>query len=150
MTLTNKRSVGTRSLTKSFGWEGADAFTQHDVQELMRVLFDSLEQEFRDTVNHTLMRELYQVGGDTSNPLAPCLAPTQTTPLTPPVAPGRVEGLHQVPLVRLRELANGQVRGRLPRNPGECPLPPASLRARTSGDALTGCPRLRSPLAPTR
>ena len=35
----------TTGLTTSFGWTGRDAFTQHDVQELARVLFDALERE---------------------------------------------------------------------------------------------------------
>lgn len=35
--------VGTMELTKSFGWDSNDAFTQHDVQELNRVLMDRLE-----------------------------------------------------------------------------------------------------------
>jgi len=34
--------VGTASLTTAFGWEGEDAFLQHDVQELCRVLFEAL------------------------------------------------------------------------------------------------------------
>lgn len=35
--------VGTMELTKSFGWDSLDAFTQHDVQELNRILMDKLE-----------------------------------------------------------------------------------------------------------
>lgn len=42
-------AVETTDLTKSFGWERADAFRQHDVQELLRVLFDALEQEWKNT-----------------------------------------------------------------------------------------------------
>ena len=34
----------TKGLTASFGWTGADAFTQHDVQELTVQLFDALER----------------------------------------------------------------------------------------------------------
>ena len=32
------RPVGTKKLTKSFGWESLDSFMQHDVQELCRVV----------------------------------------------------------------------------------------------------------------
>ena len=43
------KSVGTKSLTKSFGWDALDAFTQHDVQELDRVLCDNLEEKMKGT-----------------------------------------------------------------------------------------------------
>lgn len=41
--------VGTLELTKSFGWDSSDAFTQHDVQELNRVLMDKLETAMKGT-----------------------------------------------------------------------------------------------------
>lgn len=41
--------VGTMELTKSFGWDSSDAFTQHDVQELNRVLMDRLESAMKGT-----------------------------------------------------------------------------------------------------
>ena len=37
-------SVSTRALTASFGWSQADAFRQHDAQELCRVLFEALSK----------------------------------------------------------------------------------------------------------
>lgn len=40
---TSADPVVTNDLTNSFGWESSDAFTQHDVQELNRVLMDRLE-----------------------------------------------------------------------------------------------------------
>mmetsp|Transcript_33094 Transcript_33094/g.53664 ORF Transcript_33094/g.53664 Transcript_33094/m.53664 type:complete len:668 (+) Transcript_33094:182-2185(+) len=46
---TNTASVGTRELTKSFGWDTYDSFTQHDVQELNRVLCDNLEEKMKGT-----------------------------------------------------------------------------------------------------
>ncbi|KAK1947352.1 Ubiquitin carboxyl-terminal hydrolase 47 [Phytophthora citrophthora] len=58
--LTSKDSISTKALTKSFGWTGADVFQQHDVQELCRVLLDALEKSFKDTVNETLVNDLYQ------------------------------------------------------------------------------------------
>eukprot|EP00049_Salpingoeca_infusionum_P026790 m.27923 g.27923 ORF g.27923 m.27923 type:complete len:1216 (-) comp8999_c0_seq1:3944-7591(-) len=54
------RAVSTTALTKSFGWSGADAFQQHDVQELMRVLFDALEAEWADTTQAHLIQDLFQ------------------------------------------------------------------------------------------
>lgn len=62
-----------QDLTKSFGWEDADAFTQHDVQvcianvvvvnivqELCRVLFDALEKNFKGTEQANIVNDLYQ------------------------------------------------------------------------------------------
>lgn len=40
-------SVSTKSLTQSFGWTNLDAFTQHDVQELNRILSDKLEEKMK-------------------------------------------------------------------------------------------------------
>lgn len=39
--------VGTKKLTKSFGWDTVDSFLQHDVQELCRVLLDNLESKMK-------------------------------------------------------------------------------------------------------
>lgn len=58
--LCDVQAVKTKDLTKSFGWEDADAFTQHDVQELCRVLFDALEKNFQGTKQANLVNELYQ------------------------------------------------------------------------------------------
>jgi hypothetical protein len=33
------KPVGTKKLTKSFGWETLDSFMQHDVQEFLRVVY---------------------------------------------------------------------------------------------------------------
>lgn len=33
------KPVGTKKLTKSFGWETLDSFMQHDVQEFLRVRY---------------------------------------------------------------------------------------------------------------
>lgn len=43
------RPVGTKKLTKSFGWETMDSFMQHDVQEFLRVLLDKLENKMKAT-----------------------------------------------------------------------------------------------------
>ncbi|XP_070580003.1 ubiquitin carboxyl-terminal hydrolase 7-like [Ptychodera flava] len=43
------KAVGTKKLTKSFGWETLDSFMQHDVQELCRVLLDNMESKMKAT-----------------------------------------------------------------------------------------------------
>jgi|TARA_B110000196_G_C20730355_1_gene468338 uncharacterized UBP type Zn finger protein len=40
--LSTRHALTTRALTASFGWSQADAFRQHDAQELCRVLFEAL------------------------------------------------------------------------------------------------------------
>ena len=56
----HKKSIQTHDLTKSFGWNSDDAFQQHDVQELCRVMFDALEKTFKGTQQKNLINELYQ------------------------------------------------------------------------------------------
>lgn len=43
----SRTSVSTKDLTKSFGWSTYDAFLQHDVQELNRVLCEKLEEKMK-------------------------------------------------------------------------------------------------------
>ncbi len=43
----SKTPVSTKDLTKSFGWGTMDAFMQHDVQELNRVLCEKLEEKMK-------------------------------------------------------------------------------------------------------
>ncbi len=59
LSLSRQRAVETVSLTKSFGWEGNEVFQQQDVQELMRVLFDALEESFRSTDTENILDEIY-------------------------------------------------------------------------------------------
>ena len=40
--------VPTTDITTSFGWEASESYTQHDVQELLRVMLEALETEFAD------------------------------------------------------------------------------------------------------
>lgn len=42
-----EHSASTKNLTQSFGWTTMDAFTQHDVQELNRILSDKLEEKMK-------------------------------------------------------------------------------------------------------
>ena len=55
-------SVNTKNLTQSFGWTTMDAFTQHDVQELNRILSDKLEDKMKVESNSLqlhVVRRLY-------------------------------------------------------------------------------------------
>ena len=54
------RAVDTRQLTRSFGWDASDSFTQHDVQELLRVLFDALEDELKHTSQAGALERIYR------------------------------------------------------------------------------------------
>lgn len=51
--------VSTLELTKSFGWDSSDAFTQHDVQELNRILMDTLELAMRHSVVDNKLSSLF-------------------------------------------------------------------------------------------
>lgn len=55
-----KPAVGTTELTTSFGWDSSEAWQQHDVQELCRVMFDALEQKFKDTDQADLISRYYE------------------------------------------------------------------------------------------
>ncbi|KAK4440537.1 Ubiquitin carboxyl-terminal hydrolase 12 [Sesamum alatum] len=56
----NENSVGTKDLTRSFGWETCDAFLQHDVQELNRVLCENLEEKMKGTVVEGAIQDLFE------------------------------------------------------------------------------------------
>ncbi|RDW36722.1 hypothetical protein B0I73DRAFT_136668 [Yarrowia lipolytica] len=56
---TSDEPVSTLELTRAFGWDSADAFTQHDVQELERVLMDSLEGSMKGTKVDGALSELF-------------------------------------------------------------------------------------------
>ncbi|KXJ26613.1 Ubiquitin carboxyl-terminal hydrolase 7 [Exaiptasia diaphana] len=54
------KAVGTKKLTKSFGWETLDSFMQHDVQELCRVLLDNMESKMKGTCVEGIIPELLE------------------------------------------------------------------------------------------
>ena len=54
------KAVGTKKLTKSFGWETLDSFMQHDVQELNRVLLDNFENKMKGTIVESYIPELFE------------------------------------------------------------------------------------------
>lgn len=55
-----KSSLETKDLTTSFGWDSNEAYDQHDVQELCRVMFDALERFWRKSSNSTTIQDLYE------------------------------------------------------------------------------------------
>lgn len=57
--LNTSDGVDTRKLTKSFGWDSGDAFTQHDVQELNRVLMDNLEGKMKGTSVDGMLSKIF-------------------------------------------------------------------------------------------
>ncbi|XP_065359393.1 ubiquitin carboxyl-terminal hydrolase 47 isoform X2 [Calliphora vicina] len=55
-----KSAVETTDLTRSFGWNSSEAWQQHDIQELCRVMFDALEHKFKNTKQANLISNLYE------------------------------------------------------------------------------------------
>ncbi|KAH7701979.1 ubiquitin carboxyl-terminal hydrolase 47-like protein [Aphelenchoides avenae] len=57
----NKSSLETTDLTASFEWQFDEAYDEHDVQELCRLMFDALEHKWRMEPGHaTLIQDLYK------------------------------------------------------------------------------------------
>lgn len=52
-------ALDTSELTRSFGWDTGDAFTQHDVQELNRVLMDKLETKMKGTSVENVLNKTF-------------------------------------------------------------------------------------------
>ena len=101
--LSSTKAVDTVALTRSFGWEGSEVFQQQDVQELLRVMFDALEESFKGTEVGSLQDPLPV----DRLPHAPCLVPYPAPPSpspspSPPNAalPGRAGGEHHRPALR--------------------------------------------------
>lgn len=55
----SKFPLDTMELTRSFGWDNVEAFTQHDVQELNRILMDRLETRMKGTSVEGKLNELF-------------------------------------------------------------------------------------------
>jgi hypothetical protein len=56
---TGTEPVSTEDLTAAFGWTTADAFTQQDVQEMMRVLIDKLEERMKGTTADGVTKRMF-------------------------------------------------------------------------------------------
>jgi len=54
------KPVGTKKLTKSFGWETLDSFMQHDAQEFLRVLLEKLENKMKKTCVEGTISRLFE------------------------------------------------------------------------------------------
>lgn len=52
-------AVGTKKLTRSFGWATLDSFMQHDAQELCRVLLDNIENKMKGTSVEDIIPSLF-------------------------------------------------------------------------------------------
>jgi ubiquitin carboxyl-terminal hydrolase 47 len=55
-----RRSIETTAITRSFGWDSSDAWQQHDIQELCRAMFDALEKTWENTSQANIINELYE------------------------------------------------------------------------------------------
>mmetsp|Transcript_46802 Transcript_46802/g.117943 ORF Transcript_46802/g.117943 Transcript_46802/m.117943 type:complete len:1105 (-) Transcript_46802:40-3354(-) len=69
-------AVPTKELTQSFGWTTFDSFTQHDVQELNRVLMDELETKMKGTSVEGTIERLFR--GSVSNYISCINVPVQS------------------------------------------------------------------------
>lgn len=52
--------IETKELTESFGWNKEQAFQQHDIQELMRLLSDYLEKKMKGTESEGMFNKLFE------------------------------------------------------------------------------------------
>ncbi|KAM9691310.1 ubiquitin carboxyl-terminal hydrolase 40 isoform 5-T8 [Dama dama] len=57
--LLDQEAASTADLTDSFGWTSDEEMSQHDVQELNRILFSALETSLVGTSGHDLINRLY-------------------------------------------------------------------------------------------
>lgn len=53
-------AMETTDLTASFGWTSNEAYDQHDVQELCRLMFDALEHRWKGSPHEKLIQNLYR------------------------------------------------------------------------------------------
>ncbi len=58
----SRSAVSTKELTKSFGWTSYDAFMQHDVQELNRVLCEKLEDKMKVAAGSWVQLHVWPLG----------------------------------------------------------------------------------------
>jgi ubiquitin carboxyl-terminal hydrolase 7 len=57
--LTSKSSVETLNLTKSFGWDSRDVFTQQDVQEFSCILLDVIEKKVEKPSHPNFIKDIF-------------------------------------------------------------------------------------------
>ena len=57
----NQKSVSTKELTESFGWNERNTGVQQDIHELNRVLFNRLEESLKGTSGENIIKDLYSI-----------------------------------------------------------------------------------------
>eukprot|EP01091_Cochliopodium_minus_P011570 TRINITY_DN3315_c0_g1_i1.p1 TRINITY_DN3315_c0_g1~~TRINITY_DN3315_c0_g1_i1.p1 ORF type:complete len:1138 (+),score=391.59 TRINITY_DN3315_c0_g1_i1:195-3608(+) len=57
----NQRSVSTKDLTESFGWNDKNTVVQQDIHELNRVLFNTFEESLMGTSGENIVKDLYSI-----------------------------------------------------------------------------------------
>lgn len=60
MSLSDVRAVGTDYLNEAFGWKGAQHMEQQDIQEAMRIIFDTIERALFATEYEQAVRALFR------------------------------------------------------------------------------------------
>ena len=97
----SEHPVNTLELTRAFGWDSMDAFTQHDVQELARILCDKLEEKLKGSSHERAIQDLFE--GELEN-IIECLDIDHKSTKTESFydIPLNVRGLAGEPLVSLQ------------------------------------------------
>ncbi|CBZ51094.1 ubiquitin carboxyl-terminal hydrolase, related, partial [Neospora caninum Liverpool] len=57
---TSKEPVACRDLIRSFGWDAADAFTQQDTHELLKLLLDKVEEQMQRTPAEGSVKKMFE------------------------------------------------------------------------------------------
>ena len=60
MSLNDVRAVGTEYLNEAFGWKGAQHMEQQDIQEAMRIIFDTIERALFATEYEQAVKSLFR------------------------------------------------------------------------------------------
>ena len=60
MSACDQRAVGTDYINKAFKWEGAQHTEQQDMQEAMRVIFDTITRALYQTEYHETVRTMFR------------------------------------------------------------------------------------------
>lgn len=53
-------AVDTKYLTKAFGWDSEDVFTQQDIQEFCCILLDAFEKRCKSEELHNFVADVFQ------------------------------------------------------------------------------------------
>lgn len=83
----DQKAISTEDLTRVFGWDGSEARVQHDVHELNRILFESVEFYLKGTQQESLVKDLYH-GTLVNQVRHRCATPRSVTGRPSSVEPG--------------------------------------------------------------